>query len=264
MRSRLFNLLLLASALVVLIIAGSGNSMTVVDYYNLLPPERLAHQKYTLVQKGGAWTVRETPDYGSVSAPVVDVKNGYIRTVYHGGDGDDERVVALFLAKNGTPLLGVYSCYNGTGGEYGIAFLEYRNRSWRDVTARVMPAISYRDFLVKGFDAAPFEGVMKRVNGGGGRFIEPQFIVTLPRHGTVVTVELHLKALRGVGVTDGDLEIVEKVRSARAIRVIELNWNMEKGIFEIGKKRQAHRARAAGADGTARRAPGVLRPGAAS
>ncbi|MBN2077817.1 MAG: hypothetical protein JW838_02555 [Spirochaetes bacterium] len=237
MRSRLFNLSLMGCALVALFIAGRGNSMTIVDYYNLLSPENLSHQKYTLVQRDGKWTVRETPDYGAVSVPVVDVRNGYIRTVYHGGDGEDERVVALFLAKDRTPLIGIYSSYNGTGGEYGIAFLEYRNRAWKDVTARVLPTMSYRDFLRKGFDTAPFEGVMKRVNGGGGRFIEPQFIVTLPRHGTVVTVALHLKALRGADVTDADLEVVEKVRSGQAIKVIELNWNMEKGVFEIGKKR---------------------------
>ncbi len=237
MRSRLSMRAFLGFTIMTLFVCVRAYSMSVVDYYNLLPGEFLSAQKYTLVQRGGTWAVKEEPGYGSIGDPVVDVRNGYIRTVYHGGDGDDERIVALFIMADKTPVMGIYSSYNGTGGEYGIQFCEYRKGAWKDVTGRVLPKMSYRDFLKSGYDTAPFEGVMKRVNGKNGRFVEPQFIVNLPRHGTIVTVGLHLKALRGTDVTDKDLAIVEKVRANQAFRLIELKWNMEMGVFEMGKKR---------------------------
>lgn len=208
----------------------------IVDYYRMMPDEYLGGEKYDLVQSGGKWIIKTPPDYGSADEPVVDVKNGYIKTVYHGGDGDQERVTALFVGADGTTVLGISGYYNGTGGNYSIRFVEYRNKKWKDVTGSVLSLVSYRMFLTEGYDTAAYDGLLKRLERDEGVNIRPQLVFSLPRTGTTVTVGLHIGSFFSGELKD-DARIVDAVRANIKYRQIELNWNMKKGKFEEGKKK---------------------------
>jgi hypothetical protein len=108
---------------------------TVRDFFNLLP------QKYFEI---GCCGVHDEPDsvkahtkYLETFLRVEDAANGYLEG---GGEaGQSSIIMALFKRPNGTYIVGVETA--GEMFEHNY-FLEYRNRRWYDISAKVIPQFS--------------------------------------------------------------------------------------------------------------------------
>lgn len=136
-----------------------------------------------------------------------------------------EKVVFTYFIDHasGKTFAQQYLTAEGDGGSiYETYFFVYGNSTWTDVTEDICPSITLKDFW------------------GGEKNVPPRkyqqfFTISyeLPQQGTTVKACLRELSTVDRGI---DLEEFEKYTKKIRYQTIELNWNMDEGKFEIGKK----------------------------
>ena len=113
----------------------------------------------------------------------------------------------------------------GTVGasDHEIQFYRVEGKKWRNITDEICPQLSFKDF----WDSTNEMPSLKIRN-------HFQLKYQLPQVGTSILVTLEEQPLVDSGI---DFEEFEKVKKQIRYKTIELKWNMEKGVFELGKKR---------------------------
>ncbi len=200
---------------------------SIIDYYRMLDRSRLTGGKFSFYQEKKKWRVK-SPVTGAELQPVVDVPGGYILVSDPGtGGGTYTQEIALFLTKAGAAFLGVNeTTFNGAYFERAIHF--YRHDGKKLVPAdSVLPALEARLYFKEGYDAS---AAANKVRIG----------YSLPRKGTTVTAAIDTMLLERAA-TSGDFPPAEERQSREALKnirytTIELNWDMGKGRFTIGRK----------------------------
>lgn len=203
---------------------------TIIDFYNLLPGK-----KFELEQKRGKWITKSCADYDI--EPLVDLRNGYLSIEDPGtGGGTIVQEAALFLTSDRRFFLGVsLTEFDGIGARCGISIFEYRDKAMKDVTASVLPDIDLDAFMPPGYDMAALKKKATWVDS-------IQFGYTLPRHGTTVKVSMVLTTVSSrLNIAKSqeepvDMKTFEEFQNSIRFEAVELNWNMKKGKFEIGRK----------------------------
>lgn len=229
MKDRIRNVsALLACAAAVFFATGlSAEQNTILDYYRLLDQSKLSGGKFTFYRDKGAWRVK-SPITEAELKPVVDIPGGYLSVSDPGtGGGTYTREIALFITRSGAAYLGVNETnFNGVGFERAIRF--YRYAGGRVVPDNaVFPAVGPRLFFRKGYNVSP---VLEKI----------QVEYELPRKGTTVVASIDTTMLqRAAG--SGEYPPAEAKQSQEALNniiygKIELNWDMDKGRFVIGRK----------------------------
>lgn len=113
----------------------------------------------------------------------------------------------------------------GTVGasDHDTQFYRVEGKTWKNVTDEICPFLSFKDFW--GNDAEmPSLKIRNHF----------QIKYQLPQAGTQV-----LATLEQIPLVDAGIEPEQYEKALKQIRykTIELKWNMDKGVFEIGKKR---------------------------
>ncbi len=205
----------------------SAEQKTIIDYYRLLDQSRLSGSKFTFYRDKGGWRVK-SPITDTALKPVVDVPGGYIQVSDPGtGGGTYTQEAALFITRSGAAYLGVNeTTFNGAYFERAIHFYRYDGRKLVPDDS-VLPAVEARLFFKRGYNVSP---VVSKVR------IE----YSLPRKGTTVTVAIDTMMLERA-VRSGDFPPEEAKQSQEALNSIiygkiELNWDITKGKFTIGRK----------------------------
>ncbi len=113
----------------------------------------------------------------------------------------------------------------GTVGanDHDTQFFRVEGKTWKNVTDEVCPLLSFKDFW--GNDA---EMPSLKVRN----YFQIKY--QLPQTGTQI-----LATLEEIPLVDAGIEPEQFEKALKQIRykIIELDWNMDKGVFEIGKKR---------------------------
>ncbi len=181
---------------IIIVIATSlfAQKMTVLDYFEKLPKDvRFA---YEIENIEGDWVSQSNADYEI--KPVVDIINGYIEIYDEGtGGGTVKLQVVLYRKKDGSALIAV-SKTEAEGGVFinsVVKFFEYKNKKWIDVTYKVIPELSYSDFLKKGFDMPDFPEDYYEMSA---------ISYNLPQHGTTIEVSLNAGGLYSICSGDFD------------------------------------------------------------
>ncbi len=200
---------------------------TIVDYYRLLDQSRLSGSKFVFYRDRGAWRTK-SPVTDVELSPVVDIPGGYLQVSDPGtGGGTYIQETALFITRSGAAYLGVNeTTFNGAYFERAIRFYRYDGVKLVPDDA-VLPAVEPRLFFKSGYNVSP---VLKKVQVG----------YALPRKGTTVTASLDTTMLERAAES-GDYPPAEAELSREALKnvtygKIELNWDMVKGRFFIGRK----------------------------
>ncbi|MBN1532983.1 MAG: hypothetical protein JXA20_10000 [Spirochaetes bacterium] len=218
----------LIAILTAVLVPVSLAAQTIAEYYNQIEHDRI-------VRKGAAWEFAVQPDYGSREVRVVDLRNGYLQTLQHGGDGDVETIYVLYLDAGRNPYVGITTCYNGTGGDYTVLFMAREKGKWVNVTARVLPKIDHRMFLDPAFVPSKMERFMESADYRSRGVKLVQYAYALPRHGTTASVSLHVKDPE-MFVGGEDRETVKEFKSRIVYKRIELVWDGKNGRFTTGKR----------------------------
>ena len=128
---------LFASLVAVSLSAGAAPK-TVVDYYKLLAAAQKVEA--VLLQQGKDWKYVPTIDeeeVGSIAAPIVDLRNGYLRAEYMVAACDKKVLeVALFTAAGNRRFIAVASrnaCMEGMRA--GLAFYEFKGEAFSEALA---------------------------------------------------------------------------------------------------------------------------------
>ncbi len=218
----------LIAILTAVLLPASLAAQTIAEYYNQIKNDKI-------VRKGAAWEFAVQPEYGSSEVKVVDLRNGYIQTVHHGGDGDVEAVYVLYLDAAKNPYVGITTYYNGIGGDYTALFMAREKGKWVDITAKVLPKIDHRMFLDPAFDPSKMERFMGSTDYKTRGMKLVQYAYTLPRYGTTAFVSLHVKDPEMYAGVE-DRAIVKEFKSRIVYKKIELTWDGKNGRFTTGKK----------------------------
>jgi hypothetical protein len=200
----------------------------VVDYFRLLSDDD--RRGYTLKQKNETTWVAISPLEEQLNI-VVDRKNGFIEIVDEGtGGGTSILRVVLYRKADKSAIIAVsFETFDGMAETFELKFMTYQDKIWRDITAQVMPKISYRDFLKNPAEAEKF------------RFLETRtpVMLKLPQFGTAAKASLGLSFCAGCE-NWYDLSDAEKSRCKefpkKVYQSIELVWDKNVGKYTIGKK----------------------------
>jgi len=153
----------------------------------------------------------------------IDKENGYMSL--ERAKGMPEKVVFTYFIDHasGKTFAHQYFMEGGDGASvYETYFFVYGNSTWTDVTEDICPSISLKDF---------WEGEKSVPPRKYQRFFAISY--ELPQQGTTVKACLREQSTTDKGV---DLEEFDKYKKKIRYRTIELNWNMDEGKFEMGKK----------------------------
>lgn len=167
---------------------------SVVDYYKILPDS--LRKGYQLFFKNNKWITYSSEGYEIM--PVVDIKNGYINIDDPGtGGGESTLTVALFRKNDGSALIGVsYYTNDGIYANSWVYFLEYNNNKWEIVNQKVLPSITYKNFMSENYIIP--------------KFPYPPYVIhySLPQFGT--TIELLFKCDYVVNLCSGIISTEDK------------------------------------------------------
>jgi hypothetical protein len=112
----------------------------------------------------------------------------------------------------------------GTVGDsdYNTEFYRIEGKMWKNVTDEICPTLSFKDFWDSSEELPPLK-------------IFNRFAIKyqLPQNGTTVVATLEEQSLVDADI---DLKAFERYKRKITYRKIDLKWNMDKGVFEIGKK----------------------------
>jgi hypothetical protein len=136
-----------------------------------------------------------------------------------------EKVVFTYFKDhaNGKTFAHQYSTDKSDGeSKYETYFFVYGNATWTDVTEDILPPISLKDFFGTEENLPP---VKYR------KFFTMSY--ELPQEGTTMRVVLRELSTIDRGI---DLEDFERYTKKIRYQTIEINWNMDEGKFEVGKK----------------------------
>ncbi len=213
--------------LVLVGISAAAEKKSVLDYYRLLMPEMLDGTRFEFTKKGSAWKTTSPVTEADLDC-TVDLKNGYIEVSDPGtGGGTLTQEIALFVNKMRESFIGVnITTFDGIGVSNRCRFYRWTGEGW--APARVLPDIPLAQFFKPGFDISTVKGVVA-------------LSYILPRKGTTVTAKLDVSRLQmmmseNMGFGPEDQKKAEKALANVEYNSIELNWNMDQGVFIAGKK----------------------------
>ncbi|WP_154657247.1 hypothetical protein [Hugenholtzia roseola] len=216
------------SLLLVAFCFGETKAQTgVVDYFRLLSEED--RRGYTLKQKNETTWVAISSLEDELNV-IVDRKNGFIEIVDEGtGGGTSTLRVVLYRKADKSAIIGLsFGTFDGVDS-FEAKFLTYQNKTWRNVTAQVLPQLSYKDFLKNPAEAEKY------------RFLETRtpVMLKLPQFGTAANASLGLGYCTDCEMWS-DLSDTEKSRCQefpkKVYKSIELIWDKNAGKYAIGKK----------------------------
>ena len=180
--------------LALLMLSLFAQKLTVIDYFEKLPPEII--DDYKIENAEGEWISKSNAGYEIF--PTVDIINGYIEIIDEGtGGGTTKLQVVLFRKKDGSALIAI-SKYTNDGGMYiesRINFMEYKNEEWIDVTYDIQPSITCNNFVNQGFDMPDFPEDFHEMFG---------IVYNLPQYGTTIEISLIVGGL--TLICDGTME----------------------------------------------------------
>ncbi|MCP4442901.1 MAG: hypothetical protein GY810_28685 [Aureispira sp.] len=214
-------------------ITSQSYAQNIVDYYKLLSGHDHDIEMYALTEKEGKWVCTNAD---GVELPVtVDLKNQYIEiTEDHKEHGVFTMQLAMYTKKSGEDVVGVAKNMENDFVHGEVHFLKYRNGKWDDVTERVMPQITYKDFSEQQdamgmVAAAPFDEDFNH---------EFEFGYTLPRSGNSAQANIETAVLKNK-CKEGNQSIDAYCKDLSNVKysAVDLKWDRVKGIFKIvGKK----------------------------
>ncbi len=155
-----------------------------------------------------------------------DAANGFLELEQSGEMSPPKFVYFTYFTDNSQNKTFGYQYFaQGTVGasDHNTQFFRVEGKTWKNVTDEICPLLSFKDFW--GNDAEiPALKIRNHF----------QIKYQLPQAGTQVLATLEEIPLIDAGI---EPEQFEKVLKQIRYKTIELNWNMDKGVFEIGKKR---------------------------
>ena len=211
--------------LALLMLSLFAQKLTVIDYFEKLPPEII--DDYKIENAEGEWISKSNAGYEIF--PTVDIINGYIEIMQNAnnplvtddpevatvkkvalnelpkdlfktggtGGGTTKLQVVLYRKKDGSALIAI-SKYTNDGGMYiesRINFMEYKNEEWIDVTYDIQPSITCNNFVNQGFDMPDFPEAFHETFG---------IVYNLPQYGTTIEISLIVGGL--TLICDGTME----------------------------------------------------------
>lgn len=209
-----------------LLLGSQAFGKSIVEWYNLLPADKLVGGRFTLVQKGGAWT-STSPITEAELEVVADIPNGYLYIADHGtGGGTIIHELALYTAEGGREFLGVnLKEFDGVGITSTLRFYTYSGGRFRDVTSAVCPFLDMREFVVEKKSGGVSEKCLAQLS------IDPQ----LPRKGTTLVIRLFTARLEMMASDREDLKECAGLLD-KFYKTIELAWDVKKGAFRVAGK----------------------------
>ncbi len=211
----------------------------VVDYFLRLPICWFDEARDTInvfTARKGYLTEGENRDV------IVDIVNGYMRIRDFEFQLENRLTVTYFRRSDASVVIALSEYYEGGDCDtYRTTFYAYKGSKLKDITEKVLPEIVFKDFWNKDTTFS-IEQCM---------FFDEclHWNYVLPRYGTTIKVSpeaLHMFLCFELGsfsfefddVSEADSLLMEyfKIVRSRDYHSIELEWNREKGIFEVGKK----------------------------
>ncbi len=220
--------------------------VNILDYYSLLPEKLLSINslggfKYSLKKAKGGWITHSLAGYGL--QPVVDIKNGYIQIDDEGtGGGSVTETVVLFRKADKEALIGVgIEEFDGFHMDYGLAFYEFRNNHWKDVTNKALPTLTFKEFLQEKYVKLTLDKTSRIFRMLSWRY-------QLPRYGTSITVSINHSQIQflldnevdkktGKPLDQKNKELLSELVQNLGYESFLLNWNRREGRFEPGEKK---------------------------
>lgn len=213
-----------------LLLSSEAFGKSVVEWYNMLPAERLIGGRFTLVQKRGVWT-STSPITEEEIEVVADIRNGYLYIADHGtGGGTIIHELALFTADGGKEYIGVnLKEFDGVGISSNLKFYACSDGRFRDVTADICPFLDTKEFIMERFKELSSAAVcLKQVS------IDPQ----LPRKGTTLVLQLFTGRLEMMMTSEGMALKECAGLPDKLYKTIDLVWDVKKGVFRLGAKKR--------------------------
>ncbi len=213
----------------ILLLGSEAFGKSIVEWYNMLPADRLDGSKFTLVQKRGVWT-STSPITEEELEVVADIRNGYLYIADHGtGGGTIIHELALFTAEGGREFLGVnLKEFDGVGITSTLRFYAYSGGRFRDVTSAVCPFLDVREFIVEKKSGGLSEKCLAQLS------IDPQ----LPRKGTTLVLQLFTGRLEMMMTAEGTALRECAGLLDKLYKTIDLVWDVKKGVFRLGAKKR--------------------------
>ncbi len=211
-----------------LLLGSQAFGKSIVEWYNLLPEDKLIGGRFTLVQKRGAWT-STSPITEAELEVVADIPNGYLYIADHGtGGGTIIHELALYTAEGGKEFLGVnLKEFDGVGITSSLKFYAYSGGRFRDVSSAVCPFLDVREFIIEKKSGGVIEKCLDQLS------IDPQ----LPRKGTTLVLQLSTARLEMMASGRDDLKGCAGLLD-KFYKTIELAWDVKKGAFRLGAKKK--------------------------
>jgi len=204
----------------------AGKAKSVLDYYRLLMPEMLDGTRFEFTKKGTAWKTTSPITEAELDC-TVDLKNGYMEVSDPGtGGGTLTQEMALFINKMRESFMGVnITTFDGIGVSNRCRFYRWTGGGW--AVARVLPDIPLVQFFKPGFDFSSVKGSVS-------------LLYALPRKGTTVIAKLDVSRLRmmmsdNMGFGPEDQKKAKQAMEHVAFNSVELNWDMDRSVFIVGK-----------------------------
>jgi hypothetical protein len=211
------------TALILFSTSSIAQNKNVIDYYKTLPDS--LKKGYNLSFSNNKWMSSSCADYEIF--PTVDIKNGYIE-IYDEGTGGGISVlkVVLYRKANSKGLIGV-SYYQGDfiDADCSIYFLEYNNDKWEIANNKILPDISYKNFMNSKY---------KLSKNLLGKF---SIYYNLPQHGPTITLNLKYNLIRmfceGAFSNTSEKEKLESCKFIENIKTdsLQLFWDKKNTKF---------------------------------
>lgn len=221
----------------------NSEKKNIYEYYQLLPDnifKSLEGVKYHLQKKGTKWQTESLADYPL--EPIVDIKNGFIQISDEGtGGGSLVETITLFRKADQGAIIGIsIESFIGFFSYSVFSFLEYSDKTWYDVTDKVFPVNSFKEFI-NGKYRALYLDQNNRI------FKALTLIIELPRNGTIVPISINLSQIHfllsseiipqtGNKLNEKEIETLWEIVENIEYKSINCKWNKQNGNFEIGDK----------------------------
>ncbi len=198
---------------------------TIVEFYNFLNPGSLQSRNAKWYAEGIVGEEIEVD---------VDIGNGYLKWTDPGTGGGMKTIeAALFITNDNRSILAVSrSDFDGVIDTCDLKFHEYKNGMMEEIKSGIVPALPLALFQSEQCDRKGLETYRPHAERARLKY-------ELPRYGTVITVSVSLtgacSGLRSGDLVDAEKEKVMKLLEGCYSDSIELNWDLNKGIFTIGK-----------------------------
>lgn len=198
----------------------------IIDYYNLLSFYDDDIALYPIKKTiEGKW-VAVSPT-GMVLTPSIEEKNNFIEIIDNSSKDKFTIEVGLFKRQNLPPILAIVKNHYDIFLHGEVQFLQLKRDRFVDITAEVLPKISYQDFL----DKNALGSFNQQLNN------HLEFGYELAHSGTQFKARMQTAALKEKCRTNNTL-IKDLCKEVDAVNysTIEFIWNKSTGTFRIGKK----------------------------